>query len=175
MVELKFVTLEECEREFPIGCVVHQCGDNCRAVDGYIFDGAAWSPAEDTWDGWCIYEDDDLNVKRTPREGTAGVKFDKELAQKYPIGTILIDERHPEEFELTYYSAADLVAYQLRGYVSIRPITSNKCIATKTVGSCYKVNGYIYRMSDNTWYPAYDDGAWVEFRQLENGEWRLNL
>ena len=32
-----------------------------KQVEGYIFDGAYWRPAYQTWDGWIPYDKDDFN------------------------------------------------------------------------------------------------------------------
>lgn len=173
--EIKFVTFEECQQAYPIGCVIHENGgDSYRIVNGYIYDGKGWSPAEDTWIGWRAYTLNDITIKRAMRIGPPAIKFDYELAEKYPIGTILVDERYERETVLPYHTAADLVNYRLRGYATVTPGKDNKCVVTQIIGECYKVKGYVYRMSDNQWHLAYNDSVtWLEFKN-ENGVWRLD-
>lgn len=44
-----FKTFEEVQAKYPIGTKMNY---SFETVDGYIYDGCYWYPAEVTWDGW---------------------------------------------------------------------------------------------------------------------------
>lgn len=51
--------------DFPIGTVInwgseaHLKYNRLDKVEGYVFDGEYWYPAEDSWDGWYPFYGDD--------------------------------------------------------------------------------------------------------------------
>lgn len=59
------ITPQAVVKDFPIGTIIN-CGslshlkyNNIDRVDGYVFDGQYWYPAQNTWDGWLPFYGDD--------------------------------------------------------------------------------------------------------------------
>lgn len=60
MIKGRFKTLEEIKEAYPLGEKITDSLGPDRYVDGYIYDGEYFYPAEEDWDGWTeifVYED----------------------------------------------------------------------------------------------------------------------
>lgn len=63
--------------DFPIGTIInwgslrHLKYGAIDRVNGYVFDGKYWYPAQDTWDGWCeFFGDDEMNETYEPPQNS---------------------------------------------------------------------------------------------------------
>jgi hypothetical protein len=95
------------------------------------------------------------------------IKFETlaELQEKYPVGSVLYEERHVVTRTHYFYNEKDF-NYFKRRYTFVEKVDDATCFCRKIECRRKIVEGYIY--DGKFWYPAHNtwDG-WVEYTEYD--------
>ena len=81
------ITPQGVMKDFPIGTEINFGSprllkyNRLDRVEGYVFDGEYWYPAQDSWDGWYIFygNDKEYETYDPPQNSDADLEWMKEL------------------------------------------------------------------------------------------------
>ena len=81
------ITPQAVMKDFPIGTIInwgspkHLKYNNTDKVDGYVFNGEYWYPAQCTWDGWCEFfgDDEEDETYDPPQNSDADLEWMKDI------------------------------------------------------------------------------------------------